>query len=51
MTENNALVLILMGIVAAILYSFWKQILFLLLIAVITIFCFGIYSFAASLAS
>ncbi len=51
MTENNALVLILMGIVAAILYAFWKQILFMLLMVVLMIFCFGIYSFAASMAS
>ncbi|WP_328322970.1 hypothetical protein OHA70_29610 [Kribbella sp. NBC_00382] len=51
MTDNHAVVMILMGIVAAILYRFWKQILLALLMVVVTIFCFGIYSFAVSLAS
>ena len=49
MTDNNALVLILMAITAAVLYSFWKQILLLLLMVLVTIFCFGLYSFAASM--
>jgi hypothetical protein len=47
MTENSAQVLILMVIAAALLYSFWKQVLVLLLLGVLTIFCFGLYSVVA----
>jgi hypothetical protein len=51
MTENQALVLILMGIAAAALYRFWKQVLFLLLMIVIMLIGLGVYSFTVSLAS
>ncbi len=49
MTGNNALVLIVMAGTAILLFSFWKQILVLLGLALLTIFCFGLYSFAASM--
>ncbi|WBQ02295.1 hypothetical protein [Kribbella sp. CA-293567] len=51
MTENQALVLILIGTLAIVLYGFWKQILFLLLMTVIVIFGLGVYSFTVSFAS
>jgi hypothetical protein len=51
MTANAALTLILMATTAVILFSFWKQILVLLLLALVTIFCFGLYSVAAGMTS
>lgn len=46
MAANDALVLILMVTAAVLMISFWKQILILLLLALVTVFCFGLYSVA-----
>jgi hypothetical protein len=49
MAANDALVLILMVTAAVLMISFWKQILILLLIALVTVLCFGLYSVASNI--
>ena len=49
MTENSALVLIMMLIIAVALYKFWKQVLGILAISVVIGFGYGVYSFAVAM--
>jgi hypothetical protein len=49
MPANDALVLILMATAAVLMISFWKQILVLMLLLLVTVFCFGLYNVAYSL--
>jgi hypothetical protein len=44
MAANDALVLIVMVTAAVLMISFWKQILVLMLLALVTVFCFGLYN-------
>jgi hypothetical protein len=44
MPANDALVLILMATAAVLMISFWKQILVLMLLLLVTVFCFGLYT-------
>jgi hypothetical protein len=46
MAANNALVLIVMVTAAILMVSFWKQILLLMLLGLVTVFCFGLYNVA-----
>lgn len=48
MFQNEILASLVVVATAVILISFWRQILFLLLFAVIVVFCFGLYNVASA---
>jgi hypothetical protein len=49
MTENSALVLVVMLTIAVALYKFWKQIIGILVISIVIGFGYGVYSFAVAM--
>ncbi len=49
MTENSALAFIVMLAAAGVLYRFWRPILGVLLMVLVIVFGFGVYSVAAAM--